>query len=492
MLVYLHRRRRNSIVCAVSSAPIGGPVKISAAHACPWSDAIRLCIGHHLRYSIALATQHRTPYGLHGAASQHRARYSLRLATQHRTPWADALRLATQHRAPWHLLTSAASTMRAVYSITSINPVAAQYRTPYALLDDAWIQTVANTPVLRHAGRTLAIAKAQLSSDEQSPFWLAAFSLATPQDHAGIAIGDRVDIDFGADTFALVVDGKTISRASAANATYSISAISALALLDAPYAELIDYARSADTLASTAVAELIGPVTWALPDWPIPAAALQISGATPLAAARSIVSAIGGLIESTPAGAVVCRARHPVSVPDYASTPPAHTLPDSAIITASARMAPLKGYNRITVANTLDASATGSSDVLEYVADPDSTTTGTVRARLGFARAVLLVHSGHPDTVITAQGSVTRSESELVEFVAGQSNTSYPADSISGCVWQHVDLGALAIDSADRTALVAGTSGYSLAQLSYLTTAMQWRVALPTPSETVQFILIDA
>jgi len=155
-------------------------------------------------------------------------------------------------------------------------------------------------------------------------------------------------------------------------------------------------------------------------------------------------------------------------------------------------MAPLKGYNRITVANTIDASAAANNDTLDYLPDPDTNTSGHVRARLGLARAVLLVHSGHPATVITHQGSITRTETELIEFIAGQASTSHPADSLSTCIWQHVDLGTPAIDPADRATLTAPTPGYSLAQISYQTTALQWRVALPAPSETVQFILIDA
>jgi len=125
-------------------------------------------------------------------------------------------------------------------------------------------------------------------------------------------------------------------------------------------------------------------------------------------------------------------------------------------------------------------------------AHPDSSTSGTVRARLGLARAVLLVHSGHPATVITHQGSVTRTETELAEFVAGQASISYSADTITACTWQHINLGTPAIDPADRTTLSTPTPGYSLAHISYQTTALQWRVALPAPSETVQFILIDA
>ena len=52
---------------------------------------------------------------------------------------------------------------------------------------------------------------------------------------------------------------------------------------------------------------------------------LMLEGATPLAAARNVVAAIGGIVESNPDGSVVCRRRHPVSIPQYGAATVAHS-----------------------------------------------------------------------------------------------------------------------------------------------------------------------
>ena len=239
--------------------------------------------------------------------------------------------------------------------------------------------------------------------------------------------------------------------------------------------------------ARTAVEELIGVVDWQLPDWTIPAGRLLMEGVTPLAAARSVVAAIGGIVESNPDGTVVCRRRHPVSIPDYEQALVAHQLFDADVLASRAQIAPARGYNRVTLANE-DGASGSSADRIEHVADPDDANQGTVRAYLTTTRPVLLTHTGHPATVIAALGEVTRSESEVVEFIEGRASTHYPVTAINSATWQHTDLGAV---TADSQALVAAVPGYSLLDLTYTTTSLDWRVTLAA-AEEVQFILVDA
>jgi len=456
-------------------------ISLGAQSRAPWSDR------------AMLATRSRAPWADRPMArTQHRARYGISLAAQHRALWSDPSPAATQHRALWHLLQDAHAQHRAPYSLRTTDPARAQHRAPWLHLSAALIQSVANTPELLHAGRSLALQAASVSADESNAHWLANLQVAQAADYAGLHIGSAVTLRLPLGDFAFVVDGLSVQRTAPGQVGYSVSAISPLALQDAPYAAPIDYARSSATLASTVVAELLGPLTWQMPDWAVPAAALQITQATPLAAARAIVGAAGGLVESMPDGSVVCRMRHPVSPPSYSLALCSHTFDDDAVLQQTAQLAPLRGYNRVQVANSTDTDSAASADVLEYVPDDGSDTAGTVRARLASPRPVLLVHSGHPGTVIAAQGSVTRTETELVEFVAGQGSLGYPADAITACAWQHVDLGAPTITAGDTSALSTPTPGYSLARISYRTTALQWRVQLASPAEVVQFILIDA
>jgi hypothetical protein len=129
-----------------------------------------------------------------------------------------------------------------------------------------------------------------------------------------------------------------------------------------------------------------------------------------------------------------------------------------------------------------------SADRIEYVADADDAYRGTVRAYLASQRAVVLAHTGHPSTVIATLGAITRTETETVEFIEGQASTRYPVTAIVNLAWQHTGLGDV---TASGQTLAAATSAYSLLRITYTTTSLDWRVALPIDEE-VQFVLVDA
>ena len=156
-------------------------------------------------------------------------------------------------------------------------------------------------------------------------------------------------------------------------------------------------------------------------------------------------------------------------------------------MSAQAQIAPMRGYDRVTIANE-DGGAGTSADRIEYVADADDAYRGTVRAYLASQRAVVLAHTGHPSTVIASLGAITRTETETVEFIEGQASTRYPVTAIVNVAWQHTGLGDV---TASGQSLMAATSGYSLLRITYTTTSLDWRVALPIDEE-VQFVLVDA
>ncbi len=85
-------------------------------------------------------------------------------------------------------------------------------------------------------------------------------------------------------------------------------------------------------------------------------------------------------------------------------------------------------------------------------------------------------------------GAVTRTESETVEVIDGQASTRYPETANEDTARQHTGLGDV---TASGQTLAAATSGYSLLRITYTTTSLDWRVALPIDEE-VQFVLVDA
>lgn len=376
------------------------------------------------------------------------------------------------------------------YAVRTVDPVAKRLTESWSLLDDARLQAVVNNPELVWDGRTIRIVQATLSCDEESPVWIAQIEIAELADFAVIGIGDTITLALGLESFVFVVDGKTLSRESVAERRCELSAVSPVALLDSPFSETIRYYQPTAESAEAAVASLIGTHLghdgWQLPRWTIPAGRLMLESVTPLAAARNIVAAVGGIVECNPDGTVVCRRRHPVSIPQYSVAIAAHSLFDVDVISARSQIAPSRGFNRVTIANE-DGAAGASSDRIEFVADADDDNCGTVRAYLAATRLVMLTHTGHAATVIASLGTVTRNETETVEFVDGRASTRYPVAAINSAVWQHTDLGAV---SADGQSLVAATAGFSLLRVTYIVASLNWRVAL-SMDEDVQFVLVD-
>lgn len=478
-----------------------GKTEVFVANATSWDLTRERAWRHMESWSIRLAQNHQSPYGLRLEGG---SRYLYGDMRQHRrsilAAWGDAQQTKTRHILPYTDLGACRKSMRAVYWLTrqvaagqvlgydvaDVDPVAKRLSASWSILDDTRLQAVVNSPELVWQGRRIRIVEATLSCDEESPVWIARVEVAAIADFAAIGIGDTITLALGLETFVLVVDGKTLSRSSVAEQRMELTAVSPVALLDAPFAGTIRYYEAGAVSARAAVEFLIGPVDWNLSDWIIPAGRLMLEGATPLAAARNIVAAIGGIVESNPDGSVVCRRRHPVSIPQYGTATVAHSLFDADVMSAQAQIAPVRGYNRVTIANEEGGAGT-SADRIEYVADADDAYRGTVRAYLATARPVVLAHTGHPSTVIATLGAITRTESETVEFIEGQASTRYPVTTIVDLAWQHTGLGGV---TASGQTLTAATSAYSLLRITYTTTSLDWRVALPVDEE-VQFMLVD-
>lgn len=479
-----------------------GKTEVFVRNASPWDLNRQRAWQHAESWSIRFASNHVAPYGLRLEGGQRVLYGDMRVNRQqlvlgygdahlararHQIVYTDLGRCQKSFRTPYWLTQRVDVAHQLAYDVTNVDPVTKRLMASWSLLDGARLQAVMNSPELIWNGQRIRIVQATLSCDEDSPVWIAQIEVAAVADFALIAIGDDITLTLGLETFAFVIDGKTLSRESIDDQRCNLTAVSPLALLDAPFAGTTRYYESAAISAETAVENLIGPVDWQLPIWTIPAERLLLENVTPLAAARNIVAAIGGIIESNPEGSVVCRRRHPISIPQYGTTQPAGSLFDADVLSVSSQIAPMRGYNRVTIAN--EEGATGSvSDRIEFVADADDPYRGTVRAYLSVSRSVVLVHTGHASAVVASLGAVTRTETETVEFIEGQSSTRYPIAAITSSVWQHSALGAVV---ADGQSLVAATPGYSLLRIAYTTTSLDWRVALSVDEE-VQFVLVDA
>lgn len=420
--------------------------------------------------------------------ARHEAPWSIITPTQNRRNhvalWDFRAPATARHQAGWGIVEMRTARHAAPYDLRLTDLHVLGHRAGYAVMGDLTFQAIANQPELLHAGRVIRIEDATLSCDEDSPVWIARIALPSVTDFALMRVGDTLALTLAGEVFRLIIDGKTLSRETAGDTRCEITASSPLALKDAPFASDLTHIATTASQARAVVEGFIGPTDWQLPDWIIPVASLAFDGVTPLRAARAVVEAIGGLIESAPDGSVVCRRRHPVSIPNYGTAIIQNTLTDRDILSIETRIAPALGHNRVTLSNEYAGSS--STDALEYVATDE--TTGTLRAYLTAERPVALRHTGNPATAIAPLGEVTRNETEVVEFVAGRAQTRYPVTGIVSRTWRATDLGGV---MAVGNSLTSALTGNSLLSITYTVKTTDWRVSLAA-DEQVQFVMGEA
>ena len=452
----------------------------SQAHAARWAGTALPAATHAAVWADrpSVARDHQAPWADRPTASQ-----------THQAAWADRPDSAATHAAAWNLRGETTASHALAWSLNERPNASATLRATWSLLATSTLISIDAEPTVTWQGQALSLTAASLSCDEDSPVWIAErLQLADRAVWGQIALGDDLTLTIGAETWSLRVDGKGADY-TLGDEGLSLSAVSPLAWLDAPYAASQSLETAAAISAQTLVAALlapVGPVTWALPDWLIPPGAVKFSDATPLAIARAIVAAIGGVLESAPDGTPLARRRHPVSVPDYPSADPDQTFLPGDLFASQRKAAPRAGFNRVLVSNTDMVSSEGR-DRLEYARRTDTEYAGTVSAYPEPWRAVTLAHTGHPATVITPQGAVITTRRELVEFVDGQGSVEYPVHALLAVTWQHVDLGAVTANGQALSAAVA--DGESLAWIDYTSRAIDFSVALDR-DEAVQFVLI--
>ena len=343
---------------------------------------------------------------------------------------------------------------------------------------------VTDSAILYHNGNRVEIISARIKQDEGDPFWSGSIELAFAADYAAMAIDDSISLQLGAETYALIIDGKEKTR-SFGQVSLNLSTVSPGTFLTAPRATPITKTWSA-VMARAAAEEALGQVIdWAIPDWAIPDARLAVVSADPLDVARRIVEAAGGILQSKPDGTFKARALFPVSIPAWPAASVDFTLDDDAHnISASELYRYAEIVNQVSIRDT---SGDSSQDQTEYIQDENDPLKGTLYVFPRPWRPVTVAHTGHAAVGLIPLGVKYISKTELVEFKAGQSNVARPVFSISSVRWQYTNLGGVSFAETDLTSAV---NAYSLAWITYLSRCYAFAVS-DTIDETIQFLVMD-
>lgn len=347
-----------------------------------------------------------------------------------------------------------------------------------------------------------------ITSDEDSSYWQCEVALKDANDYLRFPRDTAFVIRLLSVDFHFIVDSRSLQRSIDDDGNYqeacTISGLSPLVRYASPRATKLTKTWNAPILASAAVAELIGTVTWDLVDWTIPAYRLAAENAAPLDVAKQIVEAVGGLIEAQPDGSVVCRHRWPVSISALDTVVADHALDERMIFAASEEPTQDELIDRVRI---FDSEA-GFQDRLEYVPNKigaeDDPRHGILYAFPSPWRTGLRIVTTRPSQIVV--GSMTEGTRsivagstdyppELLTFSERTASTQYPIMSLTSLDWLDEDLGAASF-TPYATTLEAGNGtygGYSLAEVQYATRYLAVPITCLEPVAEIeaQFLLLE-
>jgi len=299
-------------------------------------------------------------------------------------------------------------------------------------------------------------------------------------------IETEIIIPIDSTEYHLLVEGPRQSRPEWGRVEYYIPLASKTILLDSPYATPIDQ-EFTGALASVIVAGLAAiksiTVIWQLIDWYIPIGVLTANNESPLSIIRRVVNAVGGILQSSPAGELICLPEYPISTTEWETVTPDFYLTDmdnffSVDSTSDIR----EGYNRFLIS---DKVIDESGLILEQV-DIDENTKDIYVYQVPWnsLERVILHTSGGVWVSIVAEGITTEEITEIVEIIAGEGMTQKPFYSKVSHDYKETELGLITINE-DKT-VSTELSQNSLVEVVYNTKYWKFRVR-DAEIEKVQF-----
>jgi hypothetical protein len=308
----------------------------------------------------------------------------------------------------------------------------------------------------------------------------ATIGVGTLAEYLACPVGSLLTLSTGGENFAFRVEGRSRNREHG-SAVYTITALSPVAWLDAPYAETVtgEYSGMASSIATTLAAPV--SISWETADWYIPPATLLAGSETPLALVRKIAAAVGAVLQSQPDGTLKVIPNYPLRVPDWGISTPAAILSDmDDIFTSSETYDHRPGYNHYIISDELTAADTVRLEEKEINAQRKQ-----IRGYRTPWKPATIRHTGGSWVTINSMGVEEREETEVVEFVGGEGRTKYPIMDRLTMDWLEVSLGS--VTSSEDGLLKADIAAESLLSITYRTRCHLWEATSPQ-IEQVQFV----
>lgn len=520
-----HTARMQYSVQVAMTNPYGATTFVDAAHTATYNieQYAKVTAEHSAKWSIAHTFKHTVEYddaawvrASHVATYEdkpsvvrsHTASYdeTVMVRAYSRYPYSDSATVHRQHTSPYALVgyvikghtahyadqVPVTTSHSSLYELLTYDPVIKSHRSSYSILSGDAVSVEASYSVAIN-GFEIDCKSIRLDMDEGEPYWTGSIGVSDPEIFAAISRGDTVSIDFYGEVFNLIVDSKTIRRDSPVDVELTVTALSPVALLDEPYVEPIDRTQVTAVMARDLVQDLLGQsVTWEVHNWVVMPYRFAVTQRSPLAAARMVIEAVGGVLRSNPDGTLVASYKFPVTIPDYEATLPVFSVSDiENNLNYNGRIQNMEVFNEFRVRDGQDY----QSDYFEWKQDEGSIDSGILRAY------VLPWRPATVETQHTSTGAVnmiylgieSRTETQEVEIVNGSAQLTWPAVSISAVEWLSDPLGDIYLESRTKEIKVPDTDtnwGYGLARITYTVECLKYSVQSPVGS-SVQFILVD-
>lgn len=292
---------------------------------------------------------------------------------------------------------------------------------------------ISNTATLRRVDGNINIPVHSMSLSLDVDSWTWGFTAKIPEaNHASIepsyaGVPVLVEASINGVLYEFLIEGVSRSR-EFGKATLSLSGRGFSAVLDAPYAPVLQFNNSAPRTAQQLMDDILSPlggppfwtVTSALTDWLVPSGLFSHQG-TYMSGVKAIAEAVGGYVQPANTGyGLYIKHRYPVVPWSWNVTVPDYTLPPDVTVKEDTTWEERARYNRVYVAGQQAGGVLGNvlitgtaGDVLApMVTDPLITHADAARQRgmailgaTGRATKVSLSLPVMPETGIIKPGS---------------------------------------------------------------------------------------
>ena len=256
-------------------------------------------------------------------------------------------------------------------------------------------------------------------------------------------------------------------------------------------------------------------IEWNIQDWHIPPYRFGAENTYPLDSVKTIVEAVGGLVEATPDGNICIRYKHPTRVPDYSDAVIAHTFTDNDdIISIQENHAPNRMVNAVYVKTYQDM---GIQDQIEYFDvlsgysegwDDADAMGGIVRVFPAIWKDAKpdLSHNRNTDSTLDSEVQLIYQGVEYwnpnervgpdygwetIDIVKSQGTTRYPMTKVLGYVYGSDNAGEIIINDYSKTFYTKSEDvRYSILLLKYQTKCHRWKLVAPGGTH-IQFKIRD-